>query len=54
MARGPRVEQPCSRTSENALFAKLNIVLFIICLHANEERLAVNKSDTLHATSVNF
>ena len=43
-----------SRISENALVAKLNVVLFIITPHAKEEKLIVHKSDPLYATSVNY
>ena len=42
-----------SITSENALFAKYNIVVFIINLRSKEEKLVV-KSYTLCTTSVNY
>ena len=35
-------------------FAKYNIVVFIINLHAEEEKLVVDRSYTLYTTSVNY
>jgi len=43
-----------SRTLENAISAKENIVLFIIDLQAKEEKLVVDKTDTLYANLVNY
>ena len=43
-----------SRASESALFAKLNRILFIINLHAKEEKFVIDNSCTLYTTSVNY
>ena len=43
-----------SRASKNVLFSKLNILLFIMNLLPKEENFAVDKSDALYVTSVNY